>query len=75
MATVETNGFNSRKDSTSGSTLPFLLGTAVGVSAGVVAGALCARYGLQLVSATVGVFDRRTDRHDGERPRFDLLLQ
>lgn len=55
--------------------VPFLLGTAVGATAGAVAGTLLSRYGVHLVAALISAADRRVSRDDRDQLRFELLLQ
>lgn len=55
--------------------VPFLLGTAVGATAGAVAGTLMTRYGVHLIAAMIGAVDRRISRDERDKLRFDLLLQ
>ncbi len=55
--------------------VPFLLGAAVGATAGAVAGTLMSRYGVHLVAAMFGAVDRRMSRDERDKLRFELLLQ
>lgn len=55
--------------------VPFLLGTAVGATTGVLAGALLSRYGVHLVAALISAIERRDGRDDRDQIRFELLLQ
>lgn len=56
----------------SGFTLPFLLGTLVGVLSGTLVGVLVAR---PVTSIVQRAFERLTGAEEGEGPRLDLLLQ
>ncbi len=61
--------------SSAGPIVPFLLGAAVGATAGAVAGTLMTRYGIHLVAAMIGAVDRRMSRDERDKLRFELLLQ
>lgn len=56
----------------SGFTLPFLLGTLVGVLSGTLVGVLFAR---PVISLFQRAFEKATGADEGEGPRLDLLLQ
>jgi tetrahydromethanopterin S-methyltransferase subunit C len=59
-------------DQKSGFTLPFLLGTTIGVISGTVVGVLVAR---RVISLTQRIVEKATGSEQGEGPRLDLLLQ
>jgi hypothetical protein len=59
-------------DRSSGFTLPFLLGTFIGVVSGTLVGVLLARRAIALGQRVV---EKMTGSEEGEGPRFDLLLQ
>lgn len=54
---------------------PFLAGAVVGGVAGAVVGTVLSQHVVHLLSAFVGVVDRRLTEAERERVRFDLLLQ
>jgi len=53
----------------------FFAGAVVGGMAGAVAGTLLSQHMLHLISAFVGVIDRRLSEAEREKVRFELLLQ
>ena len=55
--------------------VPFVLGTATGGLAGLVAGVLIGDQISRVVSGMVGMVDRRDQGRKRGEPRFDLLLQ
>ena len=75
MATVETIESYAQSRRKGGPVFPFLIGVAVGASAGAVAGTLMSRYGVHLIAAMIGALDRRGSRDDQDKLRFELLLQ
>lgn len=56
----------------SGFTLPFLLGTVLGVLSGAVIGMLVSRPAIQFAQRLI---EKATGANEGEGPRLDLLLQ
>jgi hypothetical protein len=54
---------------------PFFTGALVGGLAGAVAGTLLSQHTMHLVTAFVGLVDRRLTDAEREKIRFDLLLQ
>lgn len=56
----------------SGFTLPFVLGTLVGILSGAVIGMVVSRPAISLVQR---VIEKATGADEGEGPRLDLLLQ
>ena len=54
---------------------PFIVGVTVGGVAGAVAGTLLSQHVVHLLSAFVGVVDRRLTEAEREKIRFELLLQ
>jgi tetrahydromethanopterin S-methyltransferase subunit C len=59
-------------DRSGGFTLPFLLGTIVGVVSGTLVGVLVAR---RVIALLQRLFEKATGSDEGEGPRLDLLLQ
>jgi tetrahydromethanopterin S-methyltransferase subunit C len=59
-------------DRNSGFTLPFLLGTVVGVISGTLVGVLVAR---RVIGLSQRIIEKATGSEQGEGPRLDLLLQ
>jgi tetrahydromethanopterin S-methyltransferase subunit C len=55
-----------------GFTIPFMLGTILGVVSGTVVGVLVAR---RVIALSQRLLDRATETEAGEGPRLDLLLQ
>lgn len=55
-----------------GFTLPFLLGTLIGVLSGTLVGVLVSR---RVVALIQRAFEKVTGADEGEGPRLDLLLQ
>lgn len=53
----------------------FVAGVVVGGMAGTVAGTLLSQHMLHLISAFVGVVDRKLSEAEREKIRFELLLQ
>lgn len=54
---------------------PFLMGTAVGVTAGAVAGTLLSQRTRRLLVGLFHLFSRRLTEAEREEFRFELLLQ
>ena len=75
MATVETVDPLMQPRRNAGPIVPFLLGAAVGATAGAVAGTLMSRYGVHLIAAMIGALDRRASQDERDKLRFELLLQ
>jgi len=75
VATVETNVPQTQSCRTGRPVVPFLIGAAIGASAGAVAGMLMSRYGVHLIAAMIGALDRRDSRDERDKLRFELLLQ
>ena len=75
MATVESIDPLKQSRRNAGPIVPFLIGTAVGATAGAIAGTLMSRYGVHLIAAMIGAIDRRASRDERDKLRFELLLQ
>lgn len=75
MANVIDDAHEDRANGGQSPVVPFLIGTAVGATAGAVAGTLLSRYGVHLVAAMIGAVDRRVSRDERDQLRFELLLQ
>jgi tetrahydromethanopterin S-methyltransferase subunit C len=59
-------------DRSSGFTLPFVLGTVIGIVSGTLVGVLLAR---QVISLSQRLVEKATGSEQGDGPRLDLLLQ
>lgn len=53
-------------------TLPFLLGTTIGIISGTLVGVLVAR---RIIALSQRIVEKATGSEKGEGPRLDLLLQ
>jgi tetrahydromethanopterin S-methyltransferase subunit C len=59
-------------DRSSGFTIPFLLGTFIGIISGTLVGVLVAK---RVIALTERIVEKATGVEKGEGPRLDLLLQ